>query len=178
MKDAMSMFGQAVAKAIIPIVITAVIAGGIGFWIGKGYGAASVPAAGGYAAQGGTRGGGTGGGMGRRGGAGFIGGSVLSKDAQSITVSVQGGGTKIIFFSDTTKFSKSVDGTIDDVQVGSQVIANGTPNQDGSVTASLIQLRPAAPAGQGGSAAPQGAASGATMSGGQNAGGPGAAVTQ
>jgi hypothetical protein len=48
--------------------------------------------------------------------------------------------------SGTTTFSKSAQGTIADVAVGSQLFVGGTTNTDGSVTATTIQLRPAMPA--------------------------------
>lgn len=88
--------------------------------------------------------GGRAGGMMRGGGA--VAGEVISKDDKSITIKTSDGGSKIIFFSGTTTFSKSAQGTIADVAVGSQLFVGGTTNTDGSVTATTIQLRPAMPA--------------------------------
>lgn len=68
-------------------------------------------------------------------------GQVLSKDDKSLTVSVTGGGSKIVFLSSATKVMKASDGVIGDVAVGSNVFITGTPNSDGSVTATSIQLR-------------------------------------
>ena len=76
-----------------------------------------------------------------RGGVGVISGEILSKDAQSITVKLRDGGSKIIFISDKTTVSKSVDGTKDDLIVGKQITVNGASNPDGSVNAESLQIR-------------------------------------
>jgi len=86
---------------------------------------------------------GMGGGTGNRGG--FVVGEIISKDDKSVTVKLNDGGSKIIFTSDSTKVTKSAEGSLADVQVGTQILANGTPNQDGSITAKTIQLSPELP---------------------------------
>lgn len=75
-------------------------------------------------------------------GAGFASGEIISKDDKSVTVKLPDGGSKIVFFSDSTKISKSADGSKDDLQVGSNLMINGDTNQDGSITAKTIQIRP------------------------------------
>ena len=82
-------------------------------------------------------------------GAGFLTGTVLSKDASSITVKLADGSTKIVLYSGTTSIMHTTAGTADDIAVGAMVSVQGAANSDGSTTATSIQLRPA---GQGGPA--------------------------
>lgn len=89
------------------------------------------------AAIGGFRGGT--GGMAR---GGIVAGEIISKDDKSVTVKLNNGGSKLIFVSDATNVSKSAQGSLSDLQIGTQILANGTPNQDGSVNAKTIQLSP------------------------------------
>ena len=127
---------------IIGAVIGGAILGVICFYGGMKYGANNV-----QAAQSAFRGG-MGAGMrgGRSTGGGFTNGIVLSKDANSITVKLQNGGSKIVFISDATKVSKSADGVLGDITIGAQVVVSGTPDSDGSLTAQSVQIRPAMPA--------------------------------
>lgn len=130
---------------------TKIIMGGIAlavlaFWAGTAYAnhrkASAAPMMGQYG-QFGNRGN-LGGSAGMRGGnaGGIVAGTVLSKTDTSITVQTQGGGSKILVLSPSTTVSKSAQGSISDVTVGSSVLATGTPNTDGSVTAQNLQLRP------------------------------------
>jgi len=81
-------------------------------------------------------------GVGMRQGAGFLSGEVITKDEQNLTLKMPDGSSKIIFFSQSTEVSKMAEGTIDDVEVGKQVMVSGSQNSDGSYTAKTIQLSP------------------------------------
>ncbi len=92
------------------------------------------------------------GGMRRMAGNGAI-GTILSKDATSITVSLPAGGSKVILISPTTAVMKSAAGTTADLSVGQEVMVNGTPNADGSIAGTTVSIRPARPAGSTGTPA-------------------------
>ncbi|MCK9361169.1 hypothetical protein M0Q28_02970 [Patescibacteria group bacterium] len=72
-------------------------------------------------------------------------GEVISKDEKSLTLKLMDGGSKIVFFSASTTVGKMTDGTLEDVTAGTNVSVMGTPNQDGSITATQVQIRPNLP---------------------------------
>lgn len=72
----------------------------------------------------------------------FLSGEILIKDKESLTVKLPDGGSKLIFFSGSTTFAKTIAGSIEDFAVGEQITVNGTANSDGSITAVTIQIRP------------------------------------
>lgn len=76
---------------------------------------------------------------------GFLVGTVLSKDDKSVTLKLNDGSSKIVFFSDMTKILKSTAGASADITMGEQVSINGTQNQDGSISAQSMQIRPELP---------------------------------
>lgn len=136
-------------KQLIIAIIAVLVVGGLGFYGGMQYGkngnAAAVYGANRFG-QGAMMGGaqGTRAGMMRNGAAA---GEILSKDDTSITLKMGDAGSRIIFFSTTTTVTKNVPGSMSDLSVGNYVSVLGTPNQDGSVSAQSIQIRPAPPAG-------------------------------
>jgi len=74
-------------------------------------------------------------------GGGMISGSIISKDNNSITLQMpNNGGSKIIFYSDTTQISKSALGSASDLANGVSISVTGTTNSDGSVTAQSIRI--------------------------------------
>lgn len=77
---------------------------------------------------------------GGQGRGGMLLGEVIAKDDKSITVKTIDGGSKIIFYSDTTTINTSISGSASDLTVGKQVRVNGPDNADGSVAAQNIQI--------------------------------------
>ena len=78
----------------------------------------------------------------RANGSGSTMGKILSIDSDSLTVSLQDGGSKIILLGASTPVQKTVEGTIKDLAVGTNIVVFGTANSDGSETATSIQIRP------------------------------------
>jgi len=140
------------SKHIIPIIIGVLAVAGGAFYGGTVYakrgpaaqaaanrqfnGAAFRTGANGAAGQAGQMRGGA-------GAAGLTAGEVLSKDDTSITVKLQDGGSKIVFYSASTTVSTISQGSMNDVTPGTNVMVGGSANQDGSVMARSIQIRPA-----------------------------------
>ena len=76
---------------------------------------------------------------------GFTTGTVVAKDDKSITIQMQGatGGSKIAFVDTATQVMKTIAETLSDVTTGETVLIAGTPNADGSINATSIQIRTA-----------------------------------
>ncbi|MCX6740390.1 MAG: hypothetical protein NTZ49_04130 [Candidatus Parcubacteria bacterium] len=129
-------------NSIIVIVIIIVIAIGCGsFYGGMVYGKSqsrprNFPGMTGQGPNGNMRG--------QANGANFTNGEVIAKDDQSLSIKIRDNGSKIILFSASTKISKSVDGTAEDLAVGQNLMITGKENSDGSISAETIQIRPVA----------------------------------
>ena len=81
---------------------------------------------------------GSGGGIGSN----FLNGEVLAKDQQSLTIKTSDGSSKIVFLSASTTVSEMTEGSINDIEIGKQIMITGQQNSDGSYTARTIQLSP------------------------------------
>lgn len=147
-------------KKIVPIIIAVIImAGSGGFFAGLKYGQSKSPVAarglaGFFASSvegnGQQRmrvftGDGTGAGQALRANGGFASGEVLSKDDKSLTIKLRDGGSKIVFYSNSTEVMKTATTTPAELKVGDTVMAVGSANPDGSITAESIQMRPEMP---------------------------------
>lgn len=77
----------------------------------------------------------------RRAGSNFLSGEIIAKDEKTLTLKTPDGGSRIIFFSDSTQISKTIDGSGADIEIGKQIMVSGQQNSDGSYTANTIQIR-------------------------------------
>lgn len=69
-------------------------------------------------------------------------GEVIDKDEQSITIKLPDGGSKIVFFSGSTRISETKELSASDIEIGGQVMVIGEENSDGSYSADMIQVSP------------------------------------
>ena len=141
MSTHVSMSKEKMVAGLIAVIVVVFL---ISFFAGEAYGKSNVLAAG----QNNQAQGGPGSQMrGMRGGrgGGFTVGQIIGEDATSITVGLPTGGSKTVFFSGSSTISKPVAGSASDLTTGENVMVTGTPNSDGSITATSIQIRPAAP---------------------------------
>jgi uncharacterized protein YneF (UPF0154 family) len=83
--------------------------------------------------------------QGQRQRAGFLSGQVISKDEKSLTIKLADGSTKIVFLSPSTQITKATKGSIEDIEIGKEILVTGTQNEDGSLTARTIQISPRLP---------------------------------
>ncbi len=69
-------------------------------------------------------------------------GDVVTVDADSLTVKMTDGSTKIVNIAPSTTYSKTENGKKEEVVVGTKVNVFGPTNSDGSVTAQSVQINP------------------------------------
>lgn len=130
-------------KALVPVIMI-LIGLGVGFFGGVQYRNYQISKSrGNFTGANGTRfigrNGQNGGMMGRN----AVIGSILSMDANSITVKLADGSTKIVILGGTTTYSNTVSASQNDLKTGENVAVFGTPNSDGSVTGVNVQINPA-----------------------------------
>ncbi len=128
-------------NSMIMTVVIAVVVGAIAFYGGMKYDASQNTKSQ-SSLQGGA--GGNGGYFRRGGGSNgqAVRGQVVSSDANSITVKLSDGSSKIINTSGSTMFTQSSKASASDVKNGTTVAAFGTNNSDGSITATNVQINP------------------------------------
>ena len=137
-------------KILLSVIATAVIVGGGAFFGGMQYAKSQTPDMGDLASRFGdfdpSQRSGMSGGMGgfarSQAGGGFVSGEILSVDAESMTIKLPDGGSKLVFFSEVSKINKMTEGSSADLTTGTTITVTGTSNDDGSVTASTIQILP------------------------------------
>ena len=128
-------------KNIIITILVAVVALGAGFFGGMQYQKSQRPSNAFFVRGNNLQGGGQFR-FGGQNGARPVFGEIISSDANSITVKMMDGSTKIVIVGSSTAINKAATGTKDDLKTGETVAVIGTANSDGSVTAQNIQLNP------------------------------------
>lgn len=130
------------SKLMLAVALTAVVMGGVGFWGGNQYSQNIRSSRFGQMGNriGARPNGSTQPGSGMRGG--MILGEVSAKDDKSITVKMPDGSSKLVILSSTTTYRTATEISADELQVGKNVVVQGTQNADGSTTASSIELNP------------------------------------
>ncbi len=70
-------------------------------------------------------------------------GEVTAKDDKSMTVKMNDGSSKIIILSDKTVYRISEESSLSKIEVGTKVAVFGESGNDGSMTATSIEINPA-----------------------------------
>lgn len=138
-------------KHIMLTVVVAVLVGGAAFYGGMRYQSSLRGSGTGRFGAGGVAGG-------RAGQNRPVLGEVLTVDADSLTVKMADGSTKIVNIAPSTTYSKTETGKKEEVVIGTKVNVFGQTNSDGSVTAQNVQINPMMRAGFGGDLRPTNAA--------------------
>ncbi|MEK7632505.1 MAG: hypothetical protein AAB473_01815 [Patescibacteria group bacterium] len=137
-------------KILLSVIATAVIVGGGAFFGGMQYAKSQTSDISALASRFGNfdpsqrsgMSGGPGGFTRGQAGGGFVSGEILSMDAESMTIKLSDGGSKLVFFSDASTINKMTEGSSTDLTTGTTITVTGTSNDNGSVTASTIQILP------------------------------------
>lgn len=80
---------------------------------------------------------------GRAAGGGFVSGQVISSDSTSVTISLTGGNSQVVFYASSTPITviKPTPVPASSLVAGTRVMITGTSNSDGSLTAQSIQIQ-------------------------------------
>lgn len=73
---------------------------------------------------------------------GGVSGEIISLSENNMVIKSRDGGSRIVLLSGSSEVSKNVFGSTTDLVVGNQVMITGAANPDGSINASMIQIRP------------------------------------
>ncbi len=82
-------------------------------------------------------------------------GEIIAKDDTSITIKLPDGGSRIVFFTQSTVIAKNATTSAADLVIGENVVANGSANADGSTNAETIQLGSGMPRSEENQSSPQ-----------------------
>lgn len=72
----------------------------------------------------------------------MVSGEVTSKDAESLTVKLPDGSSKIILLSKETTYRLASESSLDKIEVGTKVAVAGNTNSDGTTTAVNVEINP------------------------------------
>lgn len=127
---------------VVIIILAVLIAGGGGFYGGLTYQKGKQPSRPSFTRNGNFPNGNINGQW--RGGVAGSGarGEVTAVNGSTITVKQTDGSSKLVILGGSTTVTNTVPASLSDVTVGATIMAIGTTNSDGSVTASSIQLNP------------------------------------
>jgi len=127
---------------ILVAVVLIIVAAAGGFFGGMMYQKNQIPSLGAAAGRGSYAG--RFGAQGGQSAAAFrpVRGQVLDMSANSLTVKMSDGSTKIVVLSASTAFMQSTKAALSDIKTGNTVNVVGTANSDGSVTAQQVQINP------------------------------------
>lgn len=70
----------------------------------------------------------------------MVSGEITAVDGHTLTISLPDGTTQKVVVDDSAQITKQASGTVADLTVGETIVATGTENEDGSVSADTIRL--------------------------------------
>jgi len=136
-------------KIIAAVITGIVLAGGI-FWSGVKYGKAQMALGNSRQSNGQFSRGQFGvgasasGGVQRFGrGGGILTGEIISQEDNNLTLKLDEGGSRLVLTTASTSVFKMEMGSLKDLNKGTKISVQGKVNEDGSLTAQSVQIRPA-----------------------------------